>query len=402
MAPLDGKEILIRAQDLRPFLVECRRWLHRHPELSFQEQKTRDYVVGRLQEMGLQPRVGLAETGVTALVTGGLPGPAVALRADMDALPMTEATEASYASENDGVMHACGHDAHTAMLLGAARLLQEARAGLPGQVLLIFQPAEESPPGGAKLMIEAGVLENPQVAAIFGLHVDPFLDTGKIGFKPGPLMAAADKFVVDIIGEGGHGAAPHQAVDAVVVAAQVVLALQSVVSRQVDPLAPAVVSIGTIDGGNRYNVIADRVTLTGTIRTLNPVLRERIPELIQRLVRGVTSAYGARFQFDYTRGYPVMINDPEMTDFARTAAAEILGPDSVATILEPSMGGEDFAYFLQQVPGCYAYLGTSRIGATRRIPWHHPRFNIDEEALAIGAAYLAGTAERFLLRHRGG
>lgn len=400
--PLDGREILARSRDLKPFLVECRRWLHRHPELSFEEVKTRDYVVERLREMGLEPRVGLAETGVTALVVGGLPGPAVALRADMDALPITEATEASYTSENDGVMHACGHDAHTAMLLGAARLLQELRDDLPGQVLFIFQPAEESPPGGARMMVEAGVLENPKVAAIFGLHVDPFLDTGKIGFKSGPLMAAADKFVVEIIGEGGHGAAPHQAVDAVVVAAQIVTALQSVVSRQVDPLSPAVVSIGTIQGGHRYNVIADRVTLTGTIRTLNPVLRDRIPEMIQRLIRGVTSAYGARFQVEYTRGYPVMVNDPEMTEFARSAAADILGSDAITTIPEPSMGGEDFAYFLQQVPGCYAYLGTSRVGATRRFPWHHPRFNIDEEALPVGTAFLAGTAIRFLSKHRGG
>src|SRR5687767_4713192 len=324
-------------------------WLHQHPELSFQERETAAYVAARLRELGYAPRerVGIGPTGsplygVTAVLGEDRPGPALALRADMDALPIREATGLPYASLKDGVMHACGHDAHTAMLLGAAAALnqEDARQPLPGPVLFLFQPAEEAPPGGALGMIEAGVLDDPPVGAVFGLHVGN-RDAGTFSIAGGARNAASDSLKIVVRGKGGHAAAPHKAVDPVLTAAHVVVALQGIVSRQISPRQAAVLTIGVIQGGTKGNAIPESVTLQGTVRTLDPEVREQMPARITALAQGICAAYGGTAEVEYTRGYDVLINDPEMSELARQAVIDVVGEDGLVPA-EPGMGGEDF------------------------------------------------------------
>jgi amidohydrolase len=312
----------------------------------------------------------------------------------MDGLPVQEATGAPYASRRPGLMHACGHDGHVAMLLGAAEVLVARRERLAGAVKLVFQPAEEGP-GGAEPMIAAGVLAAPRVDAAFGIHLWNDHPVGVVALRPGPVMAATDRVRLVVRGRGGHGAAPHQAVDAVLVAAHVVTALQAIASRQVRPTLPVVVTIGTIHGGFRYNVIAPEVVLEGTVRSFDRALRESLPGRIERIARGVAGAFGAEVACEYDFGYPATVNDPEVTRLAAAAAADVVGPAGVVTC-DPQMGGEDMSYFLEAVPGAFAFVGSANPARGLDRPHHSPEFDFDEAALPIGVQVLVRTAERFL------
>lgn len=388
---VDTERIRTMARAEAPYMVKLRRDFHRHPELGMQEVRTAGIVAEQLHHLGLEVETGVAGTGVVGLLRCGRPGKTVALRADMDALPITDGKDVPYKSQVKGVMHACGHDAHVAMLLGVARILTRLAPELAGNVKFLFQPAEEGP-GGAQPMIEAGVLDNPRVDVIVGAHVWSEFPVGHIGIQYGTMMAAVDRFKITILGQGGHGANPHETVDAVVVAAQVVGALQSIVSRNLDPVSPVVLSIGTINGGYRYNVIADRVDMTGTVRTLQPATRERLKQRLEEMVRGLTAAFGADYELEYTAVYPVTRNNDEVTVVVEKAARAVVGPERVQVKSKPSMGSEDFAYFTRVRPGCFFLVGCRNEAKGCGFPHHHPRFDIDEEALPIGAAVMVRAA----------
>jgi len=368
--------------------VEIRREIHRRPELGFEEFNTQAIVERELDALGIEHRR-IAGTGVVAIVRGALPGHVTGLRADMDALPITEDSGEPCISEVPGKMHACGHDAHTAMLLGAARTLQETREFLHGTAVLLFQPAEEGP-GGAMPMIEQGALDDPQVEAVTMLHVDPRLRTGTIGVTPGPVNAAADEFRITIRGKGGHGAWPHKAVDAIPCAAATVLALQNVAARETDPLASIVVTVGTIEGGYRNNVIADRVAMTGTIRTHDMTIRENAEQKVRRIVDGVAEAYGARAELEMIYGYPPVINDPDLAASFKTYVRDVAGIPVESP--PPTMGGEDFAYFAQRVPGVMVRLGIYNESVGSVHSGHSPQFRLDEDAIPTGIRALVAFA----------
>jgi amidohydrolase len=368
--------------------IAIRREIHRHPELGFEEHNTQAIVERELDALGIEHRR-VAGTGVVGIVRGALPGRVTGLRADMDALPIDEDSGEACASEIAGKMHACGHDAHTAMLLGAARVLQATRATLRGTAVLLFQPAEEGP-GGALPMIEAGVMDDPKIEAVTMLHVDPRLPTGTIGIRPGPVAAAADEFHVTIRGKGGHGAWPHKAVDVIPCAAATVLALQNIASRETDPLASIVVTIGTIEGGYRNNVIADRVKLTGTIRTHDPEIRDAAHAKVRRIVEGIAAAYGAQAEITTMLGYPPVVNDATLAEAFGRYAQEVAG--IAVESPPPTMGGEDFAYFAQRVPGVVVRLGiyNETVGSVHS--GHSPQFRLDEGAIPTGIATLVAFA----------
>lgn len=373
-------------QALAADLSSIRRQIHQHPELGFQEVETARLVVSSLQGLGLDIQTEVARTGVVATLDGARPGRTVLVRADMDALPVAEDSAAPYKSKHDGIMHACGHDGHTAVLVGLARVLAAKRDQIAGTVKLVFQPAEEGP-GGAEPMIAAGVLENPKVDAALGFHLWNNLPVGQIGVRPGPVMASTDQVDIIVHGKGGHGAKPHLSVDAVVVASHVVTALQSIVSRMVNPLHSAVITIGTINGGFRHNIIAPQVEMSGTVRTYDKALREEMPRRIERLVRGVCDSMGATFEMHYHRVYPTTVNDPGMTALVDAAARKVVGDANVLAV-EPSMGGEDMSYFLDAVPGCYFFLGSANPEKGLDQPHHSPAFDFDEGALPIGVQVL--------------
>jgi amidohydrolase len=366
-----------------------RREIHRFPELGFEEVRTALVIERELTQLGIEHRR-VAKTGVVGTVRGALPGHTSGLRADMDALPILEDSGEPFASEIAGSMHACGHDAHTAMLLGAARVLQRDRATLHGSVVLLFQPAEEGP-GGALPMIEAGVMDTePKIEAVAMLHVDVRLDTGGVSITPGPVNAAADEFHVTVRGVGGHGAAPHKAQDTIPCAAAIVLALQNIAARETDPLASVVVTVGTIAGGFRNNVIADSVKLTGTVRTTDPAVRDAMEARLRRIINGVAAAYGCSAQLDVIYGYPPVVND---VDLAQAFAAHMRATTPIAVhALPPTMGAEDFAYFAARVPGVLVRLGVrnERRGAVYSA--HSAQFRIDEDAIPIGIATLVAFA----------
>jgi amidohydrolase len=372
--------------------VELRRCIHRQPELGFEEEATAQLVERELDAHGIAHRR-IARTGVVGRIEGGRPGRTVALRADMDALPLTEQSGLPFASEVEGKMHACGHDAHTAMLLGAAALLQSLRTDLAGNVVLLFQPAEEGP-GGALPMIEAGALEDPAVEGAAMLHVDSRLDVGTVGITPGPVNASTDELYITVRGVGGHGAYPHTSVDALPAAAAVVLALQNVVAREVDPLHSAVVTIGTIAGGYRNNIIADEIKMSGTLRAYDADVRAGLESRVRRIVAGIAAAYGATATVELVRGYPPVVNNDALaqgfTEYLRSHAGVKVERQA------PTMGGEDFAYFAQRVPGLLVRLGVRSEEEGAVHPIHSPLFRLDERALRYGVETLVGFAQYFL------
>lgn len=397
---LFAQNLLAAAREFEAELIGWRRHIHQHPELSGQEAATAAFVANQLHEMGLKPVTGYAGThAISAWIEGGS-GPTVALRADMDALPIDEQNVAAYCSQAQGVMHACGHDAHTAMLLGAARLLCAKRAELKGTVQLIFQPAEESAiHDGAAALVAAGILSDPPVSAIFGLHVYPELPVGTLATRPGPMMASADDFRVVIHGQGGHAARPQQCIDPILIAAEAVSALHHLVSRRLDPLQSAVLTIGWIRGGQTENVIPDKVEFGGTVRSLNSAQRNGMPELIRQTVEGIAAAYGGRAELHYQLGCSPVVNDADAAEFAFATLGKLAGSDRVLRLAQPSMGGEDFGAYLEAIPGCFIRIGTRSPEQASAPPLHSPHFDIDESALALGSAALASLAIAWLEDH---
>jgi len=389
-------EFFKAAQNLKDRIIEDRRTIHRKPELGMEEVETQRLVLDRLAKLGIEAHP-VAKTGVLGILRGGRAGEGtrvVACRADMDALPIQEANDHDYKSRVDGKMHACGHDAHTAMLLGVAELLVDRREELPGTVKFFFQPAEEGP-GGAIPMIEEGVMENPAVDAVLGLHVQSALPAGTIGFCKGYAFAGADTLHITIKGVGGHGAHPHLGVDPVACAAQVINCLQTISSRETDPQDPVVITVGRIQGGTRANIIAEKVEMSATVRALDADTRKELPARIERIVAGVCQAMRAEYELEYDFGYDPLLNDDDMIDLTRRCAIEVVGQDSIVDV-PPTMGGEDFSYFAQKAPGAYFRLGVGNEEKGIVYPMHHPKFDVDESALPIGTAVTAYSAWRFL------
>ena len=378
---------------VRDTVVAWRRQLHQEPELSFEETRTSRFVADTLAGFGGLEISRPTPTSVVARLVCGANGPVIAMRADMDALPIHEANDHAFVSRTPGVMHACGHDGHTAMLLGAAQVLVARRHQLQGEVRFIFQHAEELPPGGARELVEAGVLDG--VDLVIGAHLWLPLAFGVVSVKAGPLMASPDNFRIVIEGAGGHAAMPHVTVDSIAIAAQVVTNLQHVVSRGVDPLAAVVVSVTRIAGGTAYNVIPGSVELEGTVRTFDPELRDRVPQLMERVIAGVSAAHGARYRFDFTRGYRPVVNAPEATELLQRAVTRALGPDALVDAT-PTMGGEDFSAYQQQVPGAFFFIGARNEARGIVHPHHHERFDLDERALDYGTRIFVAAAEEYL------
>ena len=390
------KNVRLEIRALQPQLVEWRRQIHQKPELGFQEKITAEFISQKLQNWGIEHQVGIAQTGIVAIIKGekSAPGKVLAIRADMDALPIQELNEVPYCSQRDGIMHACGHDGHTAIALGTAYYLHQHRQELNGTVKIIFQPAEEGP-GGAKPMIAAGVLNNPNVDAIIGLHLWNNLPLGTVGVRPGALMAAVELFRCTIFGKGGHGAIPHQTVDSLVVAAQIVSALQTIVSRNINPLDSAVVTVGELHAGTAVNVIADTAKMGGTVRYFNPDLAGFFKERIEKIIAGICQSHGANYDLDYIHLYPPVINDAEIAALVRSVAQEVIEiPIGVFSECQ-TMGGEDMSFFLQEVPGCYFFLGSANAEKKLDYPHHHPRFDFDETALPMGVEMFVRCVEKF-------
>ncbi|SHJ67860.1 amidohydrolase [Geosporobacter subterraneus DSM 17957] len=392
---MDKKILFEKIEALYPWLVEVRRDFHRHPELGMEEYRTRDQIVKYLKEMGVETKADIAKTGVVGLIRGGSPGRTIALRADMDALPMQDEKNAPYKSTVDGKMHSCGHDAHMTILLGTAKILSGIRNQLKGNVKLLFQPAEETV-GGAKPMIEEGVLENPPVDGVLGLHVSTEDPTGTIGVRYGQMNAASDGIKIILHGESTHGAYPHSGVDAIAMAGQVITALQTVVSRNVDPRDSAVVTLGTIQGGTKQNIISNRVEMTGTVRTLDPKTRSKVIDRVEKIVLQIAAAMGGKGEVLREEGYTALINDDEMVHLVRDTGKELLGEDNVLEVKHATLGVEDFAYFAAAVPGAFFKLGCRNEEKGSIYDGHTTLFDIDEEALKVGVAMQVSNVLRFL------
>ena len=376
------------AQKYAPDFIAIRHHLHANPELSYQEFETSKFVQEKLKSFGI-PFTVKATTGVVGLIEGKNPAKRIiALRADMDALPIQEQNDVPYKSLNPGVMHACGHDVHTTCLLGAAKILNETKENWEGTIKLIFQPGEEKNPGGASLMIRDGVLENPAPAAIFGLHVNPQLETGKLSFRGGKVMASADEIYITISGNGGHAAAPHTTVDPILIASHLVVALQQVISRNRDPFSPSVLSITSFHGGFTTNVIPGEVKLMGTFRAMDEAWRFKAHELIKKISNEIVTGMGAKLDIHIDVGYPAVINNERLSQQARLSAEEFLSPALVEET-EMRMGAEDFGYYCQQIPGCFYRLGTGNKAKGITSGVHTPLFNIDENAIEIGMGIMA-------------
>ena len=364
------------------------------PELGFRELLTADFIADRLRGWGIDYQAGVAGTGLVATIPGQQPGPVLGIRADMDALPIQEENLVSYRSQHDGVMHACGHDGHVAIALATAYYLSQHCHSFKGTVKIIFQPAEEGP-GGAKPMIQAGVLTNPQVEAMVGLHLWNNLPLGTVGVRAGALMAATENFNLTIQGKGGHGALPHQTVDAIVVGAQIVGNLQSIVARNVDPIKSAVVTVGEFHAGTARNVVADVAHIGGTVRYFDPDYRDFFAHRIDQIVAGICQSYGADYHLDYTPLYPPVINDGTMADLVRSVALAVVETPAGIVPECHTMGGEDMAFFLQEVPGCYFFLGAANPEKALAYPHHHPRFDFDETALMLGVEMFVRCVEAY-------
>lgn len=378
---------------LFPDMVEWRRHLHRHPELSYQEHNTMKFIADQLIAFGIDTQSGVGDTGVIGTIKGSLPGKTVALRADIDALPIQDEKECEYASQVEGVMHACGHDGHTAGLLAVARYFSENRDTLKGEIRLIFQPGEEVCPGGALKMIAAGALEGVDV--IYGVHLWSPLPVHTLASAAGPIMASVDDFVIDITGKGGHGGIPHVTVDSVLTGAQLVVQLQSIVSRNVNPLQPAVLTIGTINSGTAKNIIAETCRITGTVRTFDEETRAVIRKRFEEVTKHTCAMNGATVEIDYMMGYPPLVNHAGETERFFQVAKAVFGEEQVQ-VTPPMMPAEDFSYYVQQVPGCFIFVGAGNEDKGITYPHHHPRFDIDEAAMLNAAQILVSMAENYL------
>jgi len=396
-------------QALQAELVSWRRAIHQRPELGFQEEITAQFICDRLTEWNIPYQRNIAKTGIVATITSPAPSssgaessseaersrsPVLGIRADMDALPVQELNDVPYCSIHEGKMHACGHDGHVAIALGTAKYLQSHRDQFCGTVKIIFQPAEEGP-GGAKPMVEAGVLKDPDVDALVGLHLWNNLPLGTLGVRSGPMMAATEFFHCTIQGKGGHGAIPQQTVDAIVVGAQVVNAIQTIVSRNINPLKSAVVTVGEFKAGRAVNVIADTAFLSGTVRYFDADYGDLIPERLEQVIAGVCAAHGASYQLDYHKLYPPVVNDRAIADLVRSVALSVVETPAGVVPECQTMGGEDVSFFLQAVPGCYFFLGSANIEKDLAYPHHHPRFNFDETALSVGVETFVRIVEKF-------
>lgn len=380
--------------EMKEWLIEIRREIHMYPELGFEEVRTSRLVSDWLERMGLEVRRGVVETGVVALLRGNPPGKTIALRADMDALPIEELNPVPYASKIKGKMHACGHDAHVTILLGVARFFSSIRDQVKGNIKWIFQPAEEGG-GGGKRMVAEGVLEDPQVDAIFAAHVFPQIGIGKVGICEGKALASADRFTFKIIGKSGHAASPHLAKDPIVAAGHLITQIHSIVSREVDPLESAVITIGKINGGSAFNIIPDKVELLGTVRALTPEIQEKMKERIEEVTRGVAQSLGMEYQFEYEYGYPVLFNPPEMIKLVASACAKGIGQENIEKV-PPSMGAEDFAFYLEKVPGAFFRLGIRNEKKGIIHPYHSSHFDIDEEVLPFGVEMFVRIIDQYL------
>lgn len=381
------------ADQLRDQVVAWRRHLHRHPELSFHEHETARFVEETVRSFGGLEVSRPTTTSVLARLITGRPGPTLAFRADMDALPIHEETSHDFGSTVPGVMHACGHDGHTAVLLGVARILTERRDQLTGELRFIFQHAEEVLPGGAQAMVDAGVMDG--VDLIVGQHVWATLEQGQVGFRAGALMAAPDTFFITIRGRGGHAAKPNETIDPIPVAAQVVMALQTIVSRTVDPIEPAVLSVTQFHAGTTHNVIPEEAKLVGTVRTFDKALRAQIPKDMERIIKGISEAHGAEYEFAWQDGYRPVINDAGVTGRVEAVARRLFGEERVVT-LQPNMGGEDFSAFLEKAPGTFFYTGGGNVARGIVHPHHHPKFDIDESSLDLSLRLFVAVADDIL------
>ncbi|WP_379154188.1 M20 family metallopeptidase [Paenibacillus sp. sgz5001063] len=384
----------LELEQLMPDMVEWRRHLHRHPELSYQEKETSAFVAAKLEAFGIEVIRSKAGYGLTGILKGRQPGKTVVLRADMDALAITEENGREYASQKPGVMHACGHDGHTSMLLAAAAYYSSRKEELQGELRFLFQPAEEICPGGALGMIAEGVLEGAD--AVYGLHLWTPLPIGTVASAPGPLMASADEFFIDITGKGGHAGTPHRTVDSILTGAALVTQLQSIVSRSVDPLRPAVVNVGTIQGGSAQNIVSERCRLTGTVRAFDEETRYLIKKRMEEMVVAVAATYGAEAKMDYLMGYPPLENDEaEFRRFLRVAPSAL--GDAVSVVqMEKIMPAEDFAYYVKEIPGCFIFVGAGNPDKDAVYPHHHSKFDFDEDALLYGAKLLIAMADSCL------
>lgn len=385
------------ALNIKDKLVEFRRDFHMHPEASFCEERTNAVIRKFLEDNGIEIQEVGAGYSVVGVIRGGKPGKTFALRADIDALPMPELNDVPYKSQNEGVMHACGHDAHTASLMGVALLINEVKDQMTGNVKLLFQAAEEKIPGGAKELVEKGALENPYVDAVMGFHVANALPVGYVAFGAGPGAAASDTYKFRIIGKGGHGAYPHATIDPVVISAYFITSLQTIVSRNVEPVQGAVITIGSIHGGTKENIIADDVEMLATVRSLDEDVRALLHKRIQEICKATEAMYGCKVEWELEMGYPVLVNDGDFINkYALPSCAKIVGADHIVEVKKSGMGGEDFAYYLQQRPGCFGSLGSGNAEKGLVVGGHNSMFDLDEDCLWRGAACLAQTAWDYL------
>lgn len=389
------KEILKKAEAINEEIIRIRRDIHAHPEIGLEEVRTSQLIADKLESLGIQVKRGVGKIGVVGLLKGKYEGKTILLRADMDCLALEEKNQLPYKSENQGFMHACGHDVHVAWLLGAAEILSELKEEFHGNIKFVFQPAEEFS-CGARLMIEDGVLENPKVDAAIGAHVWPYIESGKIGVKAGAIMAATDHFEITIYGKGGHGAHPHKCIDPILSGTEIYMAFQTIISRRLSPLQPAVITVGKFNSGTAYNIIPDVATLEGTIRTISSGTRNFIHEEMERIIKGITLANGTSYKFDYEQYHPPVINEKSMATLVEIATVDMFGAEALVKVEEPAMAGEDFSYFQEKVPGVFFWVGLANESCGSNVPLHASNFMVDEAVIHKGAALLAKCAIDFL------
>lgn len=387
--------IIKKAEEIKDKLIEIRRDIHAHPEIGLHETRTAKIIAERLEKCGIEVERNVGGTGVVGILRGKYPGKTVLLRADMDCLKIKEENDIEYKSKYPDLMHACGHDAHIAWLIGSAEILSGLKYKIHGNVKFLFQPAEERE-GGAERTINSGVLENPHVDAVIGAHVWPNIEAGKVGIKSGPLMAASDNFKITIHGKGGHGGQPHKCIDPIAVACEIYMALQTVISRKVDPLEPIVITVGKFNSGSAHNVIPDTAEMEGTIRTLTYEIRENIPGIMESIIKGISEANGAKYEFKFTPYHAPVINDQDVTSIVGKAASKIVGHKNIIIVDKPTMIGEDFSSFEEKIPGTFFWIGTYNAKKGIVKPLHNPEFNLDEEIIYKAAAIFSECALVYL------